>query len=296
MKENYSFHLGERYLQKLSGVDSIADKIASKVLDHKLSLQQQAFYSQLNTLYVASLDNSGKPWASIITGQKGFVFSVDEKHIKISGTSLSRDILFRNIQENKELGILGLEHHTRRRNRLAGEVVECTPEGLLIKVKQAFGNCPKYIQPRESIIVDNLNQNRLDEPLLYSTLNAEVKQLISHADTFYIASFFSDITHRGADMSHRGGEPGFVKIVDDDTLEFDDYAGNNLYMTLGNLYANPDAGILFINYENGDVWQLQCRANIIETPDKRNKRKIKLEIKSIRKDAGALNVRWLNRI
>jgi len=296
MKENYSYHAGERYLQKLSGVDSMADKIAGMMLDDKLSLQQQTFYSQLNTLYIASLDASGKPWASIITGQKGFVFSVDEKHIKICAQPLNGDVLFRNIQENKELGVLGLEHHTRRRNRLAGEVIECSPQGILIKVKQAYGNCPKYIRPRESIIVENPNRKYLDEPVLYSALNAEIKQLISRADTFYIASFFLSKTHCGGDMSHRGGEPGFVCIVGDHTLEFDDYAGNNLYMTLGNLYANSDAGILFINYENSDVWQLQCVAKIIETPGKRNKRRIKLEIKSIRKNAGALNVRWVSRV
>ena len=87
---------------------------------------------------------------------------------------------------------------------------------------------------------------------------------IASADTFFIAS-----GHRGEgesptfgmDASHRGGDPGFVQ-VDGDTLVFPDYAGNNHFNTIGNLVADPRAGLLFVDFERGSLLQLTGRATI----------------------------------
>ena len=54
---------------------------------------------------------------------------------------------------------------------------------------------------------------------------------------------------RGADVSHRGGEPGFVQVVDAQTLRIPDYAGNGMYQTLGNLHQTPRAGLVFLDFE-----------------------------------------------
>jgi hypothetical protein len=62
-------------------------------------------------------------------------------------------------------------------------------------------------------------------------------------------------------MSHRGGRPGFVG-VQGDTLVIPDFHGNRFFNTLGNLLGDPRAGLLIVNFNNGDVLQLQGRVTI----------------------------------
>ncbi len=64
-----------------------------------------------------------------------------------------------------------------------------------------------------------------------------------------------------------GGEPGFVKVLDNQTLLFPDYNGNGSYMSLGNLLINSRIGMLFINFETQRRLRVNGRAEIIEDPE-----------------------------
>ncbi|MGI9462957.1 MAG: pyridoxamine 5'-phosphate oxidase family protein, partial [Aestuariivirgaceae bacterium] len=66
--------------------------------------------------------------------------------------------------------------------------------------------------------------------------------------------------------SHRGGRPGFVK-VDGSTLTIPDYAGNRHFNTLGNFFANPMAGLLFVDFETGDLLLLTGAVEILWDED-----------------------------
>jgi hypothetical protein len=87
--------------------------------------------------------------------------------------------------------------------------------------------------------------------------------LIQRADTFFVASRSrADIGPcGGADISHRGGQPGFVRI-ESDTLLVPDFRGNRYFNTLGNLKGEPRASLLFLDFETGDLLQLQGLASI----------------------------------
>ena len=76
----------------------------------------------------------------------------------------------------------------------------------------------------------------------------------------FIASAHPD---GGADVSHRGGNPGFVRVVDARTLILPDYAGNTMFQTLGNLQANPHTGLLLIDFVGGTTLQVAGTARII---------------------------------
>ena len=67
----------------------------------------------------------------------------------------------------------------------------------------------------------------------------------------------------GADASHRGGRPGFVRVVDERRLRLPDYAGNNMFQTLGNISKDPRVGILFVDFASGTTQQLTGRARIL---------------------------------
>jgi hypothetical protein len=98
-----------------------------------------------------------------------------------------------------------------------------------------------------------------------SQLSESQQQQISRADTFFIAT---DNPDRGADVSHKGGNPGFVRVVDPQRIAFPDYNGNSMFNTLGNLTVNPHAGLLFIDFDTGRTLQLSGRASIDWSPER----------------------------
>ncbi len=81
---------------------------------------------------------------------------------------------------------------------------------------------------------------------------------IRRADTFFIATSHPEA---GADASHRGGMPGFVR-VEGDRLVWPDYAGNAMFNTLGNIALHPRAGLVFPDFEAGATLQLTGRAAV----------------------------------
>ena len=67
----------------------------------------------------------------------------------------------------------------------------------------------------------------------------------------------------GVDVSHRGGRPGFVKL-DGNTLTIPDFPGNNAYNTLGNFLINPKAGLVFPDFETGDLLMLTGKVELLD--------------------------------
>ena len=94
---------------------------------------------------------------------------------------------------------------------------------------------------------------------------AAARAMISAADTCFVASYVDvdgDTRKRAVDVSHRGGRTGFVQI-DSDRLTIPDFAGNLHFNTLGNLLLNPRAGLLFIDFGNGDLLHVTGTTEII---------------------------------
>jgi len=94
-------------------------------------------------------------------------------------------------------------------------------------------------------------------------LDIGARAMIARADTLFVASRSRPEAGAagGVDISHRGGRAGFVH-VDGDSLTIPDFPGNGYYNTLGNLLGEPRASLLLIDFENGDVLQLQGIARI----------------------------------
>ena len=140
------------------------------------------------------------------------------------------------LQEGSYIGLVGVELPTRRRNRMNGKIIEVAPpqpdatENFLIRVDLSFGNCPKYIQTR-SIEIDEQKLAAISQvkpPTISTSLSVEQQLLISKSDTFYVASSFlpnETDPSSGVDVSHRGGKPGFVVVLDDTTIKWPDYVG-----------------------------------------------------------------------
>lgn len=89
--------------------------------------------------------------------------------------------------------------------------------------------------------------DRLDESLVHDSISESEKDFIESRDMFFLAS----VDARGhASCSYRGGDPGFVRVVDAHTLAFPNYDGNGMYQSMGNVLSTGQVGILFIDFEN----------------------------------------------
>jgi predicted pyridoxine 5'-phosphate oxidase superfamily flavin-nucleotide-binding protein len=88
--------------------------------------------------------------------------------------------------------------------------------------------------------------DRIEERLLRDTFTDEDRAFIESRDMFFIATADE---HGTPQCSYKGGDPGFVRVVDEHTLAFPSYDGNGTYLSLGNLLVNPQVGILFIDFQ-----------------------------------------------
>jgi len=267
------FHRGEREIQSRFGVREQIENVGQRFIRDYMPGEHREFLEQLPLLPVGSIDKAGRPWASVLVGHPGFINSPDPRTLEIRARPVFGDPLNENLAKGVPVGMLAIEFSTRRRNRLNGKVTSMREGYLEISVGQSFGNCPQYIQARNFEVlssVDGIGEARPSRQL--HSFDEGAREIISKADNFYIATHLSDesddVSH-GADVSHRGGKPGFVRIDDDKTLTFPDFSGNYHFNTLGNILLNPRAGLLFIDFEKGDLLCLTCTAEIIWDSDER---------------------------
>ncbi|MEJ7687049.1 MAG: pyridoxamine 5'-phosphate oxidase family protein [Variovorax sp.] len=258
------WHEGERLLQSRAGVGRRMAEIGPRVLRDHMPDQHRSFFAQLPFIVAGSLDAERRPWASVLAAQPGFVRSRDAQHLRIDARPVTGDPLASALVPGAPLGLLGIEPQTRRRNRLNGVVGDVDARGFEVEVRQSFGNCPKYIQAREPC---SPSARSLRGSGRAGRLDAAARRLVGAADTFFIAPHIrgrrGDLPQHGVDVSHRGGRPGFVRLGGDGTLTVPDFAGNAFFNTLGNIALNPMAGLLFIDFETGDLLQLSVHAEIV---------------------------------
>ena len=257
------FHEGEQAVQTQMGVREQIEPWARQVVRPFMPEQHRAFYAQLPFVVAAAQDTEGRVWATLLAGKPGFARAPTRQQLSIDARPALGDALEGHLRPGTALGLLGIDFATRRRNRLNGRVRTATDSQLVVDVNQTFGNCPQYIGAREWE-PKPVGSGRLVERFEKAT--AMIRAWVESADTFFVASGYQGAGGRdpryGMDASHRGGDPGFVRFIDDRRLVWADYAGNNHYNTLGNLFMDPRVGLLFVDFERGNLLQISGHATI----------------------------------
>lgn len=288
------FHEGETALQREAGSYERLAAVGDRVIRDWLPEQHQEFYPLLPFLLAGSLDAAGQPWASVLAGPAGFAHAPDARRLRVDALPAQHDPLHANLRAGAPLGLLGIQPHTRRRNRLNGRVAEVDARGFSVDVGQSFGNCPKYIQAREPLY-EPARLRAAPRVRELGSLDGAARELVAQADTFFIASAHPEAGHaaataHGVDVSHRGGPAGFVRVDDGGMrLAVPDYPGNSYFNTLGNLHVNPRCGLLFIDFRGTAVLQIAARSEILD----RGGRVLRLHITGARWIDDALPLRWL---
>ena len=261
------WHAGERFIQEKLGVAERMEAVGQRVVRDFMPDQHRDFYEQLPFIVLGSVDAEGQAWATLLEGWPGFMSSPTATTLDIAARPHPADPAGRGMTDGASVGLLGIEMDTRRRNRMNG-VLSHLDKGFRVEVDQSFGNCPRYIQLRDV---------RFDrDPAIPSTVPAEeltaldpaARALIEKADTFFVASYADRDGRRQVDVSHRGGKAGFVRVAPDGALTIPDFNGNLFFSTLGNILLNGRSGLVFVDFETGDMLQMTGEAEVIfDSPD-----------------------------
>lgn len=259
MSGHKSFHAGERAVQQWARETAIAERNIAIISDTVIG-GARPFIAQQYMLALASIDGAGNLWASLLFGKPGFVHADHGNSVMIDVAAGERDLLdpfWDNIHKQPELGMLFIELGSRRRYRVNGSLQRVDAAGLEVAIREAYPNCPKYIQRRH---LRQRGERSLALAASQGTvLHGVVAAVIEQADTIFVASRHAE---SGADVSHRGGSPGFVRIIDEQTLRIPDFKGNSMFNTLGNFEVDPHAGLCIPDFIHGKLLQLTGTAVI----------------------------------
>lgn len=218
------------------------------------------FFSQEIDLLPLGFVENGQLWISILSG-KEFIHCLSPNLLLLTPSNVATEDPLRDALSSAEtipLASVGIIFSNRRRNKIYGRSLPQTrlfqdDIELCFHVTGYLGNCPKYINCRQ---LKKVNAHPRATNL--SQLDGDSIHLIENVDLFYIASVYEDM-----DVNHRGGPPGFVRILDSTHFVYPEYSGNRLYQTLGNLKMDNRVGITFPDFEKGHLLMVTGIATIL---------------------------------
>jgi predicted pyridoxine 5'-phosphate oxidase superfamily flavin-nucleotide-binding protein len=276
VRDDGPFHPGEREVQRRAGVEDDARRVG-RIIGDRLPREAGPLLAGQRFVVAASVDGAGRVWASLLTGPAGFLRVEGEAALRIAALPAEADPLTDGIDTGAKVGLLVIDFAHRRRLRLNGRA-RADAGGLLVAFDQVYGNCPKYIEPRSVTPAAPAGVPRVS-----GALDSRQRRWTEGSDTFFIASYHPTA---GADASHRGGPPGFVQASGPRTLTFADLPGNNMFNTLGNLAAEPRAGLLFLDFARGGMLQLTGRATIGWKAASEPQARVSFTVDEVRETAG----------
>src|SRR5262249_50592150 len=218
-----------------------AGAISSRIVPGALS-----FLARQRLVALAAVGDDGHLWTSVWCGEPGFVQSADGQRVTIARSLMAispDDPVEQRLAIGRDVGMLAIELATRRRLRINGTIERLSADQVGVFVRESIPNCPKYIQRRHP---HEERTTRSSGPTEHGrAVDAERRTIIERADTAFVGSIHPE---RGPDASHRGGAPGFIRVVDATTLRVPDYPGNSMFLTLGNYAIDPRASLAAIDF------------------------------------------------
>lgn len=284
MAQTHKSHRGELLLQERRNTPRELRDAIPQYIDSNMPQQHADFFAGLSYLPLATLDNRGRPWVSLLVTTSDEDPSIGINVMGGNRTDIvaeisSYDPFRRSLQQEQVpadnprlFAGVGIDFSNRRRNKIAGSISQTSIDdktgkvGLRLLSDQHLGNCPKYItvrtlvpERREAELFHDSFDTRI------SALPAEAKAVIDQASTVFLATKHGakiDTSGTQTDMgvNHRGGAPGFIRIYEENHgdqvttyLVLPDHSGNRFYQSLGNIETDPQVGLVFPDFTTGHV-------------------------------------------
>ncbi|MEV0205587.1 pyridoxamine 5'-phosphate oxidase family protein [Streptomyces sp. NPDC050788] len=278
------YHAGSRAVQDRVGVREDADHVG-RAVGEGIKPVAAAFLELQPLLVLGAADPvTGAVWASPLTGAPGFVRATGPRQMSVTGGVRPADPLATALAtEGTQVATIALDPRTRRRMRLNGRL-RPTPRGFAVTAERVFSNCPRYIQRREAYEV--VADRSPGETRRGTELTDAQRAFVESVDTSFIAT-----VHEGeVEVSHKGGNPGFLRAPSARELTWRDYPGNAMFLTLGNIALDPRAGLLFVDWSTGTVLQLTGEAHTEFGED--GERRVRFTVREVVETPAAVPLRW----
>ncbi|MGR9135104.1 flavin-nucleotide-binding protein [Rhizobium leguminosarum] len=257
------WHEGELAIQRSVGVVERMDGPGRNFVRKAMPEQHRAFFPMLPFVVLGAVDAKGDVWATVRAERPGFMASPEPEILEVGLPRDPADPADAGMEDGDAIAMLGIQLETRRRNRLNGVIRRTDAKGFDVRVGQSFGNCPQYIQPRSAAFIRDPDMPTATQPLHSGQLDDRALGMVEGADTFFVASYVDRANgERQVDVSHRGGNAGFVRVGADGVLTIPDFPGNRFFNTLGNILVNSKAGLVFVDFETGDMLQMTGNAEV----------------------------------
>ncbi len=283
MSQFRNFHEGEAKLQAESGVDTVAfDAGVEQPFQPELNESEVRFVGSRTFAIAASLDTDGRPWASPLFGNAGELLNVrDLNNVGVRPRPIEGDPLYENVAATGELGILYFDPSLRRRAKSLGKGTIEADGTIEYRMHRNFGLCNKYIFKRAHDSTSPTPSPPGAVSAVGSVLSPDDRSQLEATDTAFLASH-SDFN--GTDATHRGGPPGFISVIDNNTLSLPDYPGNGMFQTLGNLMLNDRISLMSVDFTTGRTLQTTGRGSVHESPvdDAYSKRTLRIAVEEVR--------------
>lgn len=264
IKPQSPWHEGELTIQRRAGVLDRMAAVGPRNIRHHLIQQHREFYRLLPFIVMGAVDLKGEAWATLLPGRPGFIGSPDDKTLRIDARVDPSDPAAPGAEDGDAVGLLGMQLETRRRNRANGTIRRTSTDCFDVAVEDSFGNCPRYITIRQHSFAREPDAQFESKREDTDHLDSRARRLIENADTLFVASYVDrEDGRRQVDVSHRGGGVGFVDIDANGILSIPDFNGNGFFNTLGNILKNPKCGLLFVDFETGDMLQMTGEGSVV---------------------------------
>lgn len=251
------FHQGERELQERAGVSAAAERVGAGI-NQRFTTAAQVHLMTARTAMLAASDVDGACWVTVALESPGFL-EPTRNGLRIHRVPNAGDPTGPR-KAGDHLGLLVIDLNARRRLRVNGLIQRWGPDAIDMTIQEAYGNCPRYIHRRS---VDGAPSPGTGKRTRSRVLSEAQREWVRQADTFYIGTHHPSF---GADASHRAGPAGFVETASQEHLVIPDYAGNNMFNTLGNIVVNPAVGLLFWDLPTGRTLQITGHAVVDHDP------------------------------
>lgn len=285
------WHEGEIEVQARAGVREEADQL-SGMYRREVPSAMAGFLVQQQFAVLSTADQNQRVWATLVAGAPGMVEVPRMDRVALLQDKIETELPIGDLVSNARVGLLVIDFSRRIRMRINGTASAASNGSMEIGIDELYGNCSQYIQKR--LIEGASPEHRPSRVVSGISLTESEGKLIERADTFFLASRHPE---RGADASHRGGKPGFVQVASPTQLSFPDYAGNNMFNTLGNIRVNPAVGLLFVDFESGTALQVSGDATVDWTGERRlqfpkAQRVVDVNISEVRQIENATSLRF----
>ncbi|QDS72105.1 hypothetical protein FKW77_003540 [Venturia effusa] len=279
------WHPGEQLMHKMTNVPEYDNPTS-----YALTPQAAYMLQSAPLLAIGTLDSDLRPWVALWGGESGFAkplggglvgvrADIDARYDPvveafIPKTKRKDGEVVRSEGEGNIFAGLTINLMTRKRVKIAGRMIagavgEEDEMGngeiqAAVRIEQSLGNCPKYLNHKD------IRPAPMHSELVSTSLKltSEGIALLAKADLFFISS---SQENKDMDTNHRGGPPGFVRVVsnneDGAEIIYPEYSGNRLYQTLGNLVVTPRAGLVIPDFETGDVLYLTGDTEVLVGKD-----------------------------